>query len=237
MQEQIPQQEPQAKPRRGIRSFVCRSGRMTDGQAQAYQRLWPIYGILPQAELLDFGRLYGNAQPVVLEIGFGMGQSLANMAMTHPDLNYLGVEVHKPGVGSLLAEIAAHELTNIRVVHGDAVALLEKYIPNESLAGVQIFFPDPWHKTRHHKRRLIQAEFIQLLHQKLHLGGFIHLATDWRDYAVHMQRVFAANNGFVNQGGEDGFMPNRLDRPATKFERRGELLGHGVWDLYYKKID
>ncbi len=224
------------KPRRGIRSFVCRSGRMTEGQAQAYQRLWPLYGVVPETDLIDFERLFGNKQPVIFEIGFGMGQSLAQMAYLHPENNYVGVEVHKPGVGSLLAEIEARELKNIRVVHGDAVALLEKFIPNESLAGVQIFFPDPWHKTRHHKRRLIQAEFIQLLHQKLLVDGFIHLATDWRDYALHMQRVFSANHAYVNQAGEAGFMPTRLDRPATKFERRGESLGHGVWDLYYKKL-
>lgn len=219
--------------RRGIRSFVCRTGRMTDGQQQAYAANWPRYGVAAEGGVLEFSSLFAQQAPVILEIGFGMGHSLAAMALANPQLNYLGVEVHRPGVGSLLAEVAQHNLTNIRLFHGDAVPFLLHRIPEHSLAGVQIFFPDPWHKTRHHKRRLIQPEFVSLLHRKLQTGGFVHLATDWQEYAIHMMRVLSADAGFSNRAGPGSYLAEAPWRPATKFERRGQALGHGVWDLYF----
>lgn len=223
--------------RRGIRSFVCRTGRMTAGQQQAYAANWPRYGVEPGAAPLDFSSLFAQPAPVVIEIGFGMGHSLAAMALANPQLNYIGVEVHRPGVGSLLAEVAQKNLPNIRLVHGDAVPLLTHRIADHSLAGVQIFFPDPWHKTRHHKRRLIQPEFVNLLQRKLQQGGFVHLATDWHPYAIHMMQVLSETPGFVNVAGPGQFVAQADWRPATKFERRGQALGHGVWDLYFTTTD
>jgi tRNA (guanine-N7-)-methyltransferase len=171
----------------------------------------------------------------IVEIGFGMGASLLTMAQQNPDTNYIGIEVHKAGLGSLAADLHDNQITNVRLVSEDAVLIFQKYLADASLGGVQIFFPDPWPKKRHHKRRLIQSEFIQLIVQKIKPGGFIHCATDWQDYAEHILEVLSATSGLVNQQKEGGYMPRPSSRPLTKFEQRGVGLGHGVWDLIFIK--
>ncbi len=218
-----------------IRSFVKREGRTTAKQLRAMQMLWPKYGVSFDGKPLDLKLLFDRSAPYILEIGFGMGQSLLEMALAHPENNYLGIEVHGPGVGSLLAEIEAHQLSNLRLMQHDAVDILKQSITDGSLSKIQIFFPDPWHKKRHHKRRLIQPEFIRLLVQKLKPGGQLHLATDWENYAEQMMQVCSANADLINHAEEGGFIENKNLRPETKFERRGLRLGHGVWDLLFVK--
>lgn len=213
--------------RRKIRSFVKREGRTSKRQAQALEKLLPKYGIAFSEKPLELPSIFKNQAPIVLEIGFGMGNSLAQMALEHPEINYIGIEVHKPGVGSLLATIEEQEISNIRIFHHDAVEILEKSIPDQSLDGVQIFFPDPWPKKRHHKRRLIQAPFVELLAQKLKSGGQLHIATDWKNYAEWIQEVVSANKDFILDSN------NSHNRPMTKFEKRGKNLGHDVWDMLY----
>ena len=217
---------------RRIRSFVKREGRMTSAQHRAIEELWPRYGVEP-GQPIHFRDLFQRDCPAVLEIGFGNGESLAAMAEQNPDRCYLGVEVHRPGVGSLLLNIERLGLTNLRVSMTDSVELLQAQVPDASLSGVQIFFPDPWPKVRHHKRRLIQPEFVQLLRRKLKPGGTLHLATDWADYAEHMLLVMEAADGFSNAAGPGQFLPRPDWRPETKFERRGVRLGHPVRDLLY----
>jgi len=216
------------KPLRRIQSFIRREGRLTSGQARALEMLGPQYllNILPQT-LLDFPKIFGNNYPVILEIGFGMGHSLLVQAKNHPENNYLGFEVHRPGVGALLAGMEREALTNIRVVADDIVLALDA-IPENSLQGVQIFFPDPWHKKRHHKRRLIQIDFLKRLARKVQPGGFLHCATDWQDYAEHMLHAINASEYFT----QAKFIARPETRPMTKFEQRGIRLGHGVWDIY-----
>ena len=221
--------------RRGIRSFVIRQGRMTKGQQRAYDLLWPRYGVPYAPEPLDLSQLFGNDNPVWVEIGFGMGQSLAQMAEAHPERNYLGIEVHRPGVGALLMEVEKRGLTNIRISNHDAVEVLHDQIPTQSLAGVMVYFPDPWHKKRHHKRRLIQPPFVRLLAERLAPGGLLHLATDWQDYAEQMLAVCDAEPLLENLAGEGHYHPRPDWRPLTKFEQRGQSLGHGVWDLLYRR--
>jgi tRNA (guanine-N7-)-methyltransferase len=221
--------------RRRIRSFVLRTGRMTEGQQKAYQEGWEKYGLNVDDGLLDPEQSFGRIAPMVLEIGFGMGHSLSLMAEQAPDKNFIGVEVHTPGVGKLLALADEKSLKNLRVYEHDAVEVLAKCIADESLDTVQIYFPDPWHKKKHKKRRLVQSDFIQALRAKLKIGGVIHLATDWEDYADHMMEVMSLAEGFVNQAGEYGFAEKPESRPETKFERRGERLGHGVWDMLFEK--
>lgn len=224
------------RPLRTVKSFVIRAGRMTEGQKQAVADQWPRFGLDVAAGLLDQQAVFGRRAPLVFEIGFGMGGSLAEMAAAHPDRDYIGVEVHRPGVGNLLklAEVAA--LTNLRVYQADAKDVLQHCIADASLATVQIFFPDPWHKKRHHKRRLIQPEFVQELRGKLAVGGVLHLATDWEPYAQQMMEVLSAAPGFRNRFGT-GAWATEHDRPSTKFEQRGERLGHGVWDLMFERVD
>lgn len=217
---------------RRIRSFVKREGRMTSAQQRALEELWPRYGV-ESIQLIDFPELFGRDCPVVLEIGFGNGESLASMAQQNPDRCYLGVEVHRPGVGSLLLNIERLGLTNLRLSMADSVELLQMQIADKSLAAVQIYFPDPWPKARHHKRRLIQADFVQLLRRKLKPGGTVHLATDWPDYAEHMLLVMEAAEGFTNVAGPGKWLPRPAWRPETRFERRGLKLGHPVHDLMY----
>ena len=219
---------------RRIRSFVKREGRMTSAQRRAIEELWPRYGVEPGTHL-DFRELFQRECPVVLEIGFGNGESLAAMAEQNPDRCYLGVEVHRPGVGSLLLNIERLGLTNLRVSMTDSVELLQAQVPDESLSAVQVFFPDPWPKARHHKRRLIQPEFVQLLRRKLKPGGSVHLATDWPDYAEHMLLVMESADGFSNAAGPGKYLPRPDWRPETKFERRGLKLGHPVGDLLYTR--
>ncbi|MFK7829983.1 MAG: tRNA (guanosine(46)-N7)-methyltransferase TrmB [Congregibacter sp.] len=222
-------------PRR-IRSFVLRAGRMTQAQQRGFEEGWDRWGIEYTPELLDFDQLFGGAGERVLEIGFGMGQSLLDMAEAQPQAQYLGVEVHRPGVGGLLHGVYARELSNIRVICHDAVEVLENCIQPGSLQRIQIFFPDPWHKKRHHKRRLIQAEFVQLLSSRLAAGGVLHLATDWQPYAEHILEVVDASELLENCAGAGMYSPRPKQRPLTKFEARGQRLGHGVWDLLYGRV-
>jgi tRNA (guanine-N7-)-methyltransferase len=221
--------------RRPIRSFVLRTGRMTAAQQRAYEHGWQRWGLEYAAGQLATETAFGRAGPTVLEIGFGMGQSLVAMAQADPHSNFIGIEVHKPGVGRLLHAMAEHNVDNIRIYCHDAVEVLRDCIADCSLDTVQIFFPDPWHKKRHNKRRLIQPAFIALLITKLKPGGVLHLATDWEDYAQQMMQVLTAANGLTNRYGPQQFAPRPEHRPLTKFELRGERLGHGVWDLMFRR--
>ena len=221
--------------RQRIRSYVLRTGRMTPGQRRAYDEGWQRWGLEHACEALPFDTVFGRPGPRILEIGFGMGQSLAEMARANPDANFIGIEVHRPGVGRLLHSIAEHDIRNIRVYCHDAVEILRDCIPDASLDTVQIFFPDPWHKKRHNKRRLIQPGFVALLASKLKPGGTLHLATDWEDYAHQMMVVLIAAEKLSNTGSEGEFAERPEYRPLTKFELRGERLGHGVWDLIFSR--
>ncbi|MDX1506002.1 MAG: tRNA (guanosine(46)-N7)-methyltransferase TrmB [Spongiibacter sp.] len=225
---------PATKMRR-IRSFVLRTGRMTEGQRRAYDIHWPSKGLSLADGEVDFEQVFGRRAPVALEIGFGMGDSLATMARNDPDTDFVGVEVHSPGVGRLMYLIDEQGIENLRAYCDDAVEVLERCVPDQSLSRVQIYFPDPWHKKRHHKRRLVQPEFVALLAKKLRAGGVLHLATDWENYAEHMMAVMTASPDFSNTCSDGGFAPRPEYRPITKFEKRGERLGHGVWDLLFAK--
>lgn len=221
-------------PPRGIRSFVRREGRFTPGQRRALAELWPRFGVEPTG-LLDFAALFGRHAPVVLEIGFGNGASLAQMAAAAPEKNFLGVEVHRPGVGRLLQTLAEQGIGNVRVAAIDAATLLAQCIPDASLAAVYLFFPDPWPKKRHHKRRLLQPAFAELVRQKLEVGGVFHAATDWQPYAEHMLAVLETAPGYANLAGVGAYAPRPGYRPLTKFEARGQRLGHGVWDVLFQR--
>lgn len=221
---------------RRIRSFVRRQGRMTDRQARALQVLWPKYGLEPSEELLDLDLVFGRSAPRVLEIGFGMGDALADMAQAHPENDYLGIEVHRPGVGNLLARLEEQGSDNVRVFCFDAIEILQHQIPNESLDSVLLFFPDPWHKKRHNKRRIVQPAFVAMIRTKLKSGGVFHMATDWQDYAKWMMEVMNVAEGFENLAGTNQYSERPDYRPVTKFERRGHRLGHGIWDLLFKKV-
>jgi tRNA (guanine-N7-)-methyltransferase len=219
---------------RPIRSFVLRQGRMSNAQTRALVTLLPRWGIPYQETLLDLDTAFGRAAPKILEIGFGMGDSTAAIAAAHPQNDYLGIEVHGPGVGSLLNQIETLGLTNLRVIQHDAVEVLKHMIAPSSLDGVHIFFPDPWHKKKHHKRRLIQPELVALLCEKLKPGGYLHAATDWQEYAEHILAVLAAEPKLANTAAD--YAPKPDYRPLTKFEQRGIKLGHGVWDVVFRKI-
>lgn len=220
------------RPRLRIRSFVRRQGRMTKAQEEALARVGPRFIITPDGEL-SLDSLFGRAAPRILEIGFGMGDSLAAMAQARPDCDYLGIEVHRPGIGSLLLKLEKAATDNARIIGGDAVEVLQRYLRDASLDAVHIFFPDPWPKRRHHKRRLVQPEFAELVRRKLKAGGRLHVATDWEDYARHILAVLDATRGFANCAGAGKFSPRPPERPLTKFERRGQSLGHGVWDMMF----
>jgi tRNA (guanine-N7-)-methyltransferase len=228
-------QDPKAiYPMRQIKSFVRREGRMTEAQKRALDVLFPLFGLKAEPEVqCNFEKIFGNHHPVVLEIGFGMGDSLIAMAEAQPHLNFIGIEVHRPGIGVLLNKIEEKHLKNIRVMDGDAVEILENFFLDESLSRVNLYFPDPWHKARHHKRRIVQPKFLKLLAKKLVAGGIFHAATDWENYAEHMMEVLSASPYFFNLFGEQAFSKDSMDRPETKFERRGVKLGHGVWDLVF----
>lgn len=219
--------------KRPIRSYVLRQGRVSNAQARAHHELLPRFGIAFSNQQLDLDRLFGRAAPRILEIGFGMGETTASIAAAHPDVDYLGIEVHTPGVGSLLKLIDAHGLSNLRLIQHDAVEVLREMIAPGSLDGAHIFFPDPWPKKRHHKRRLVQTDFIALLASRLKPGGYLHLATDWEEYAEQMLAVLAAEPQLENTA--DGYAPRPDYRPQTKFETRGLKLGHGVWDIVFRK--
>ena len=222
---------------RRIRSFVKREGRLTQGQERALNDLFPLYGLTLQDSPLNFVEVFQRSSPIILEIGFGNGSSLSEMAKNHPEQDYIGIEVHSPGVGNLLMQVERLGLTNLRVINDDGVDVLNKMIADESIDAVQLFFADPWHKKRHHKRRIVQKEFVQLLRKKLKVGGVFHMATDWEHYAQHMMSVMNESEGFENTAGKDQFLPRPEHRPLTKFEQRGQRLGHGVWDLIFKKIN
>ena len=220
---------------RKIRSFVLREGRLTKGQQHALDTYWPDYGLQYQSTALQLADVFGRSSAVVLEIGFGMGKSLVQMAKEAPEKDFIGIEVHRPGVGACLSEAVAQQVKNLKVFEHDAVEVLEHSIADNSLDTVQLFFPDPWHKKRHHKRRIVQAEFAQLLRRKLKIGGVFHMATDWENYAEHMLEVMQAAEGFSNLSADNTYVERPEHRPLTKFEQRGQRLGHGVWDLMYKK--
>jgi tRNA (guanine-N7-)-methyltransferase len=234
----IPEQDPPAPegvehPRR-IRSFVTRAGRTTAGQARARESLGPRYMVDYRPQPLDFAQAFGREAPVILEIGFGMGEATAHIAGLMPDKDFLCCEVHEPGVGALLKRIGENGLANIRIVQHDAVEVLQQMVPPASLAGAHIFFPDPWHKLRHHKRRLVQPPLVQLLASRLRPGGYLHCATDWENYAEQMLQVLGAEPLLRNTA--EGYAPKPGYRPLTKFENRGLRLGHGVWDLVFERV-
>ncbi len=228
--------ENQAPILRRIRSFVRREGRLTPGQQRAMDTLFPRFGIGAGQGLLDLDAIFGRRAPRILEIGFGNGESLAEIAKNHPENDYLGIEVHRPGVGHLLQIIEEQGLTNLRVMSEDAVEILEQQIPDASLDALYLFFADPWHKKRHHKRRQVRPEWAQLVRRKLKLGGRLHMATDWENYAEHMRDVLNDAEGYNNTSESGDYVPKPDYRPETKFERRGLRLGHGVWDLVYEKV-
>ena len=221
--------------RRPIRSYVLRMGRMTSGQQRAFDQNWERWGLEAADGILDFDAVFGRAGPRVLEIGFGMGQSLVAMAAAAPDTNFVGIEVHRPGVGKLLHSMSEQGVDNIRAYCHDAVEILRDCISPGSLDTVQVFFPDPWHKKKHNKRRLIQPPLVAQIVTRLKPGGRLHLATDWEDYALQMMAVLTAEEGLSNLSGEGKFAPRPACRPLTKFEQRGERLGHGVWDLVFQR--
>jgi len=216
-----------------IRSFVLRQGRVSNAQRRAVDTLLSVHGIAYAPDALDLEQVFGRRAPTVLEIGFGMGETTARIAQAQPQNNYLGIEVHTPGVGSLLQRIAEDGLANLRLIQHDAVEVLEHMIAAAALAGVHIFFPDPWPKKRHHKRRLIQPGFVALLASRLAPGAYLHAATDWQEYAEQILAVFAAEPSLANTA--PGFAPRPDYRPLTKFESRGLKLGHGVWDIIFRK--
>ena len=226
----------EADKKRAIRSYVLRQGRITAGQERAFADHWPRYGLeVDDALRLDAPALFNDARDLILEIGFGNGDSLVQMAAAAPQAGYIGIEVHRPGVGHAMLAAAAANLDNLRLIRHDAVAILRDHVADGTLARVQIYFPDPWPKARHHKRRIVQKPFTDLIWRKLRAGGEIHCATDWAEYAEWMRDVFASDDKWQNLGGADGYAPRPDWRPQTKFERRGERLGHGVWDLRYRK--
>ncbi|MCW9718718.1 tRNA (guanosine(46)-N7)-methyltransferase TrmB [Avibacterium sp. 21-599] len=223
--------------KRKVRSFVLRTGRLSDFQRNMMNANWPTYGLAHQTEPFDFKNIYGNDKPVILEIGFGMGKSLVEMAEQHPDKNYLGIEVHTPGVGACIAYAVEKNVKNLRVICHDATEILRDCIADSSLAGLQLFFPDPWHKAKHHKRRIVQPNFVQTVCQKLVSQGFIHMATDWENYAEQMLDVLQNHPQLHNTSVINDYIPRPESRPLTKFEQRGHRLGHGVWDLYFIKTE
>jgi len=217
-----------------IPSFVRRKGRISKAQKRALDSLWPRYGIEVD-KVLDLDALFGRQAEKHLEIGFGRGDALVTMATAHPEHDYIGIDIYRPGIGYLLLQIEAAELTNVRVICADAVEVLQQYLPPHCLDAVYLFFPDPWPKQRHHKRRLVQADFLKLLAQRLKSGAIFHLATDWENYAEQMLAELEAAPDFINSMQEGGFAPRPPERPLTKFEQRGLRLGHGVWDLVYQR--
>lgn len=220
---------------RRIRSFVLRMGRMTAGQQRAMTELWPRFGIDYSTVPLDLDVVFGRRAPRLVEIGFGTGEALLAYAQAHPEMDCIGIEVHRPGAGHLLLLVERAALSNVRASCHDAVEVLRQQIPPAGIDAVHVFFPDPWHKARHHKRRLIQPAFADLLAQALKPGGMLRLATDWQHYAEHMRAVLDVHPEFINTAGVTGYASRPDDRPLTRFERRGHRLGHGVWDMTYMR--
>ncbi|MGQ7245642.1 tRNA (guanosine(46)-N7)-methyltransferase TrmB [Salinicola sp. V024] len=235
--ESIAEGTPETPVRRGIKSYVLRAGRMTAAQERGLNDVWPKWGLTLADGRQDLEQLFGRRAPCVVEIGFGMGKSLVEQAETHPETDFIGIEVHAPGVGKLLDEADKRGLTNLRVYREDALAVLADCLPEASIDTLQLFFPDPWPKKKHHKRRIVQLPFVELVRSRLQLGGKLHMATDWQAYAEFMAEVMAEAPGFVNTAPAETapFVERPGFRPLTKFEQRGERLGHGVWDLIYRR--
>lgn len=218
-----------------IRSFIRRQGRATTGQKFALDNVWDAYCLSPD-KIYDSIEIFGRKAPLIIEIGFGNGSSLAEMAKANPELNYLGIEVHRPGVGHLMLLLEQQGIKNVRIYHHDAIEILQQKIADNSVAGIHLFFPDPWQKRRHHKRRIVRPEFVELFRNKLESGGYFHAATDWEHYAKKMLAVLSASKGLINSSKDNTYCKRPDYRPLTKFENRGLRLGHGVWDLIFKKI-
>ncbi|SMN00313.1 tRNA (guanine46-N7-)-methyltransferase [uncultured Candidatus Thioglobus sp.] len=217
---------------RKIQSFVKRSGRLTPSQQKGLNELWKDYAIEPQGQL-DFVEIFGNKNEVVLEIGFGNGDTLVAMAQANPTLNYVGIEVYEAGIGRLINSAHTKQLKNLKVIRGDAVEFLNNNIADDSLSQLQLFFPDPWHKKKHHKRRIVQQDFLNLLARKLRSGSICHMATDWQNYAEQMMKMLETNQHFKNTQNAHNYTPRPEFRPLSKFEKRGNKLGHNVWDLIF----
>jgi len=235
-----PEQDASAPPmddprRRAIRSFVVRAGRMTVAQERAWAELWPRFGLESADAPLDLASVFGREAPRTLEIGFGNGESLVSLAAEHPERDFLGIEVHRPGVGHLLLRIEELGLRNLRVICRDAVEVLERCIAEAALDEVLLYFPDPWPKKRHHKRRIVQPGFVALVASRLRPGGVLRMATDWQPYAEHMLAVAGACTALRNDSADGDYVPRPASRPVTRFERRGQRLGHGVWDLAFRR--
>lgn len=220
-----------------IKSFVKREGRLTKAQEKAIAENWPSMGLSIKQGILDLDKVFNRKAKRVLEIGFGMGKSLVEMAAADPKSDFIGIEVHTPGVGACLASAKEAQVNNLKVFEHDAIEILRDCIPDESLHRVQLFFPDPWHKKRHHKRRIVQAEFVEKLRSKLSIGGKFHMATDWQAYAEHMLEVMNEAPGFTNTSSTQDYLPRPSYRPITKFELRGQKLGHGVWDIIFERVN
>ncbi|WNO11749.1 tRNA (guanosine(46)-N7)-methyltransferase TrmB [Teredinibacter sp. KSP-S5-2] len=218
-----------------IRSYVIRAGRMTDGQRSAFDKWWPQYGLSLFDGPIELSEIFPEGGEVVLEVGFGMGDSLLQMTKSSPETNFIGIEVHPPGVGRLISCAGKEEVKNLKVYMADALDVLEDCIPLNSLDRFQLFFPDPWHKKKHNKRRILQPEFVQLIRDKLKPGGIFHMATDWEEYAEYAMEVMSTADGYENCAGQYLFSVKPEYRPNTKFEARGEKLGHGVWDIVFQK--
>jgi tRNA (guanine-N7-)-methyltransferase len=224
------------QPHRHIRSFVLRAGRMTSAQERALADLWPNYGLNLGEDPVDLEAIFGRRAPRCLEIGFGVGEVIGSLAETHPHIDYVGIEVHRPGVGRLLLRAAQANVRNLRVICGDAVEILRDKLVNDSFDEILVFFPDPWHKKRHHKRRLIDVKFAASLAAKLRSGGVLRLATDWQDYAEQMLAVCNSNPRLASLSADGTYVARPDFRPPTRFERRGARLGLTVWDLAYTKV-
>lgn len=220
---------------RTIKSFVLRAGKMTIRQKHGLTNLLKNYALSVDSQVWDFTKIFANQHDVILEIGFGMGRSLLETAIANPLINFIGIEVHLAGVGSLAADLDEHKINNVKIVNFDAAQIFAHNISSNSLTGIQIFFPDPWHKKRHHKRRLIQSEFVKILVDKLKPGGVLHCATDWQDYAEHILQVLQNEESLVNLSANNNYVDRPESRPMTKFEQRGMKLGHEVWDLQFIK--
>ena len=233
----IEQAEQEGKYIRKVRSFVKREGRLTNGQAKALEQFWATMGLEHKNGLIDVSDLFGNDNPVVLEIGFGMGKSLVEMAKNSPELNFIGVEVHKPGVGACISLAQEQDVDNLKVYEHDAIEILADCIAENSLTTVQLFFPDPWHKKKHHKRRIVSPEFVEAIRKKLKVGGVFHMATDWENYAECMLEDMSSAHGYKNLSENSDYVPRPDSRPLTKFENRGQRLGHGVWDLQFERTE
>lgn len=233
----IEQAQAEGKYIRQVRSFVKREGRLTKAQGRALETLWDTMGLNHSDGMIDAASLFGNSNPITLEIGFGMGKSLVAMAKAAPQINFIGIEVHRPGVGACLAEAETEGVDNLKVYEHDAIEILADCIPKGSIDTVQLFFPDPWHKAKHHKRRIVKPEFIESIRGALKVDGVFHMATDWENYAECMLEDMTGAPGFGNLSENNDYVPRPDSRPLTKFENRGQNLGHGVWDLQFNKVD